>query len=223
MSLIAPPRPSPASLDAGVIDDAKRRRDRRRGIIAFLTTVTILAGITYLAGGGSGGRGPGVPQTAGGEVPRASAGNGISLSYPPGWKLYAPPITSISYPLDRLLLTSFPAATGGGCSPTRAENALPPSGALIYVFEYGTARAASLTHDVAAAPPKPAAFALNARDLGNYECWGVPTYLIRFRAAGRRFQIHVALGAHVTPARRAQVLRILDSLRFQSLAKPSSR
>ena len=42
----------------------------------------------------------------------------------------------------------------------------------------------------------------------------------RFRAAGRPFQVVVALGSHAGPARRAQTLRALDSLRIMRLPPP---
>jgi hypothetical protein len=69
-------------------------------------------------------------------------------------------------------------------------------------------------------PLRPAHFALRRRDLASYECWRVPSYLIRFRAADRPFGLHVALGPRATTQRRAQVLRILDSLRFSELPPP---
>ena len=43
-----------------------------------------------------------------------------------------------------------------------------------------------------------------------YECIG-PSYMVRFRQAGRFFQIHIVLGTRASAARRAAVLRILDS------------
>jgi hypothetical protein len=136
---------------------------------------------------------------------RVAAGAGISLRLPRGWQLTTPPITALTSPAERLLLTSYPARRGGNCAPDRAERALPAGGALVYLFEYRSG------HDV---PPRPAHFALRRGDLGTFECWRVPTYLIRFRAAGRPFQVHVALGAKATAARRAEVLRALDSLRI---------
>ena len=69
-------------------------------------------------------------------------------------------------------------------------------------------------------PPRPEHFTLRRRALASYECWRVPTYLIRFRDADRPFQLHVALGPRATPARKAQVLRVLDSLRFEPLPAP---
>jgi hypothetical protein len=137
-------------------------------------------------------------------------GDGVSVVVPPGWHLFAPPITALSYPVDRLLLTSYPAARGGNCGPDRAERALPPNGALVYLLEFH--RPGPLSRS--AFPPRPVHFSLRAGALASYECWHVPSYLLRFRAADRAFQLHVALGPRAGPARRAQVLRVLDSMRF---------
>lgn len=146
--------------------------------------------------------------------PRIAAGAGISLRLPRGWQLTTPPITALTSPAERLLLTSYPARRGGNCAPDRAERALPAGGALVYLFEYRSGR------DL---PPRPAHFALRRSDLSTFECWRVPSYLIRFRAAGRALQVHVALGARATAARRAEVLRALDSLRIAALPPPPKR
>jgi hypothetical protein len=149
-------------------------------------------------------------------------GAGISVRQPASWHRVAPPISGLSYPGERLLLTSYPTSAGGGCGPDRAIKDLPASGALIYLLEYRPSvgdpwrglRRSSF-------PPRPAHFALRRSALGHYECVvGVPSYLIRFRDADRPFQLHVALGPRATPARRAQVLRVLDSLRFEPLPAP---
>jgi hypothetical protein len=185
----------------------------------------MLAGIAYLAGGGSGGgRHSGAP-VSGGAWQGGSLPHGITVSYPTGWHLFPPPDTSLSYPYDRLLITSYPATAGGeGCSPRRAEAALPTNGVLIYLFEYSTASSGTFTRpEEAAFPRKPAAFTLPPRP-SNYECWTVPNYMIRFRAAGRLFQAHVALGRHVSVSRRAQALRVLQSLRIEALpVSPNQR
>jgi hypothetical protein len=221
--LIAPPRPPAARPDAGVIEDARRRRRRRHGRLAAVALVALVAAIAALGGSGSGGGAAGAPAATGGLGPRASVGNGISVSLPHGWHLLAPPITSLSYPLDRMLLTSYPARRGGDCAPTRAAAALPPTGALIYLLEYGATAGTPLSRPSGMAfPPQPRTFALRAGDRANYECWTTPTYLLRFRAAGRLFQLQVALGARVAVARRAQVLRILDSLKIQMLTGRSA-
>jgi hypothetical protein len=150
---------------------------------------------------------------------RAGAGAGISLHKPPAWKLLTGDIAAVSWPVERLLLTSYRARRGGSCAPDRAERELPADGALVYLFEYRARRGAPLTKvNRRAFPPRPAHFALHRRALGNYECWRVPSYLIRFRDGGRAFQVHVALGGRAGPARRAQVLAALDSLRFSRIS-----
>ena len=159
-------------------------------------------------------------QTGGGAA-RVSLGDAISTIRLPGWHITTPRITALGYPAERLLLTSYPARRGGDCAPDSAARDLPADGALIYAFEYrrevGSPWTGLRRTDF---PPRPAHFALRKRDLGMYECWRVPSYLIRFRSADRPFQVHIALGAHATSARRAQVLEILDGLRFSALPAP---
>jgi hypothetical protein len=176
---------------------------------------------------------PLAPATAGASAPgsfvmalpsSSSLGNGLSVSYPHGWHLFAPPITSLSYPYDRMLITSYPAVTGGDCGPTRAESALPSNGALIYLLEYSGASDSVLEHPMDMAfPAQSTGFRLRRGDLADYECWTVPSYLMRFSAAGRLFQVHLAFGASATANRRAQALRILSSLRVRALAQSISR
>lgn len=152
---------------------------------------------------------------------RTEVGGGVSVRSPRSWQLIAPPITAVSYPVERLLLTSYPTRRGGNCSPDRAERDLPANGALVYLFEYRPQLGAVWAHlRRSGFPPRPAHFALRRRDLSNFECWQIPSYLISFRAAGRAFQLHVALGKNATAARHAQVLRVLDSLRFSTLPAP---
>jgi hypothetical protein len=161
----------------------------------------------------------GATQTGG--AARVNLSDAMSTIRLPGWHLTTPRISALSYPAERLLLTSYPARRGGDCGPDSAERELPADGALIYAFEYrrqaGSPWAGLRRADF---PSRPAHFALRKHDLGRYECWRVPSYLIRFRAAGRPFQVHVALGAHASSARRAQVLQILDGLRFSPPPAP---
>ena len=90
---------------------------------------------------------------------------------------------------------------------------------LVYLSEYRP-RVGKVRFRRSAFPPRPAHFTLPRRALGNYECWRIPSYLIRFRAAGRPFQMEVAFGPHAGPARRAQTLRALDSLRITRVPPP---
>ena len=158
--------------------------------------------------------------------PSASAGTpvgaGIRADLPQSWRRVGPPITAVTYPAGRLLLTSYPTKGGGNCGPDRAIEDLPARGALIYLFEYrpsvGDPWANLRRRDF---PRRPTHFALRRSTLATYECWGgTPSHLIRFRGADRPFQLHVALGPQATAARRAQVLRILDSLRISALPPP---
>ncbi len=119
---------------------------------------------------------------------RSDVGAGISVRYPPAWHRLVAPITSLVFPDERVLLTSYPAPRGGNCSPDAAERALPAGGALVYLFEYRPPRGPIWAHLRRwAFPPQPAHFALRPADLATYECWRVPSYLIRFRAADRPF------------------------------------
>ncbi len=184
----------------------------------MLAAVTAAGTTSLVAGVVAGSR-----AQAGGDAAHrvTDASAGIAVTQPGGWHLATPPITSLSSPRDRLLLTSYRAERGGNCGPDRAARDLPPGGALVYLMEYrpsagdpwqGLKRSAF--------PPRPARFALRRSALASYECWPVPSYLIRFRDADRPFQLHVALGPRATAARRAQVLRVLDSLRFEPLPPP---
>ncbi len=145
----------------------------------------------------------------------------LAVTRPAGWHLVEPPITSLVAPAERLLLTSYRAARGGNCGPDRALRALPAGGALVYLMEYrpsvGDPWRGLRRRNF---PRRPARFALRRSALGSYECWRAPSYLIRFRDADRPFQLHVALGKRASAARRAQVLRVLDSLRFEPLPPP---
>ncbi len=220
--------PSPAASpprttgpDQGVIEEARRRQRHRRtrrlgGALAVTAIGAVLWGL--LAGGGDGVGGD-RRDISSGSAPRYHIGAGITVGYRRGWHLLTAPISSVAYPYDRLLLTSYPAARGGECGPTRAENALPVGGALIFLIEY-TATPGSVFGEPKGMsfPPLSAGIALHRGDLANYECSTVPSYLIRFRTAGRLFQAQVAFGAHATRARRAEALRILSGLRAKPLA-----
>ncbi len=221
------PRPltSPAHTpgpDQGVIEEARRRQRHRRtrrlgGALATVVAIGVLLW-GLLAGGGAGGGRRSSRDPSSGSTPSYGVGAGITVSYPRGWHLLTAPITSLAYPYDRLLLTSYPAVRGGECGPTRAENALPASGALIFLFEYTTAAGGVFGQPKGMSfPPQSGGIALHRSDLANYECSTVPTYLIRFRTAGRLFQAQVAFGAHATRARRAEVLLILASLRAKAV------
>jgi hypothetical protein len=174
----------------------------------------MLAAAVLISGcGGQGGRG---------GSHRTSVGSGISIIAPAGWHALGPRVTALVYPVDRLLLTSYRAKRGGNCAPDRAEDELPADGALVYLFEYrprvGKVWPSSFRRSDF--PRRPTHFTLPQRAIGHYECWRVSSYVIRFRAAGRPFQMHIAFGPRAGAARRAQVLRALDSLRIAPIPPP---
>jgi len=141
--------------------------------------------------------------------------DGVLFRYPPSWSATSRPLTPVSYPSQLLAVASYrlPRDSSGadGCRPSEALDRLPPGGAFVYGWDYGLEphRSGFRKADF---PPRPRHFRLAG--FGQYECAG-PSYLIRFRQAGRFLQVHVALGTRATPATRATVLRILDSLRIR--------
>lgn len=191
-----------------------RPRSRRSSCLPATLTVALVA----LSGCGDATQ---TATTARAAAPRTAVGAGVSVVVPRGWHLLRPPISSLAFPAERLLLTSYPTTSGGNCGPDRAARDLPADGALIYLFEYrprtGDPWAGLRRRDF---PRRPSHFALRRRDLGTSACIGVPSRLISFRTADRPFQLHVALGERAGADRRAQVRRILDSLRFSALPAP---
>src|SRR4051794_26774739 len=68
------------------------------------------------------------------------AADGIRAQIPRGWDATAFPLTSVSSPLQQLVVASFPLRQehpDGGCQPTSAISSMPGDGALLYMFEYG--------------------------------------------------------------------------------------
>ena len=132
--------------------------------------------------------------------------NGVSVRYPDGWDATSRPLTHVTSPVQVLAVASYrlPRSNRGsdGCEPKEALDRLPSDGAFIYGWEYGSASESGNL------PPRPKHFALTRR-IG-FECLGT-SYVLRFREAGRFFQIHVALGRHASDGTKSTVLRVLDS------------
>jgi hypothetical protein len=143
-------------------------------------------------------------------------GDAISVRYPPTWTATSHPLTPVSSPTQFLAVASYPLPDGSagadGCRPTEALRDMPASGAFIYGWEYGTPARSGLR--VRAFARRPRHFRLTG--FAHYECLG-PSYMLRFRQAGRFFQIHVAFGSRATATTRRLVLRVLDSLRVEKL------
>jgi hypothetical protein len=130
---------------------------------------------------------------------------GLSVRLPHGWHATAASLTPVGYP--QFAVASYPLPRGDrgadGREPKAALDRLPATGAFIFTWEY------SSTQRDRDFPRRPRHFRL--RHFARYECLG-PSYLLRFRAAGRYFQSHVVLGKRTNRSTRKLVLRVLDSL-----------
>ncbi len=138
--------------------------------------------------------------------------NGLSVRYPHGWFATTHALTPVTSPPQVLAVASYPLPRNyrgaDGCEPKEALDRMPPRGAFIFGWEYGSITGRAL-HQF---PPRLNHFKLTR--FAHFECLG-PSYVLRFRQAGRFFQIHVAFGSRASPTTRATVLRILDSLRVR--------
>jgi hypothetical protein len=148
----------------------------------------------------------------GGSGWRTWHGRAVSVRIPPGWHATSARLTPVTWPVQFLAAASYPLPHddrgADGCEPKAAVDRLPQDGAFIFGWEYvGIAEGPIRRSDF---PPRPRAFRLV--HAGRYECLD-HSYLIRFRDAGRYFQVHVLLGRHASTRTRAVALRVLDSLR----------
>jgi hypothetical protein len=141
--------------------------------------------------------------------------DGVSVAYPSSWHATAHRLTPVTGPRQLLAIASIPLPTGyggaDGCEPKQVLDRLPPTGAFVFGWDDGTLR--DTPSAAKSFPPRPRRFALPR--LVHSGCLG-PSYPIRFREAGRLFQIYVVLGGRAGRSTRATVLRILDSFRVTS-------
>src|SRR5262249_3456511 len=130
---------------------------------------------------------------------------GLNIRLPPGWNATAAPLTPVGYPQFAIASYRLPQDDRGadGCEPKAALDRLPPTGVLIFAWEL------PLTRGDRNFPRWPRPFEL--RQFARYEGLG-PSYLLRFRAAGRYFQMHVVLGKRASGRTRRLALSTLDSL-----------
>jgi hypothetical protein len=130
---------------------------------------------------------------------------GLSVRLPPGWHATAAPLTPVGYPQFAIASYPLPSDDRGadGCEPKAALDRLPATGVFIFAWEF------SRSGPTRAFPRRPGHFRLG--HFGRYECLG-PSYVLRFRATGRYFQVHVVLGKRTSRRTRGLALRTLDSL-----------
>jgi hypothetical protein len=138
-------------------------------------------------------------------------GRGVSGGIPRGWHATGARLTPVTWPVQFLAVASYPLPAGArgadGCEPKAEVDRLPADGAFLFGWEYASMTGASIR--TADFPPRPRSFRLVHP--GPYECLG-HSYLIRFRAAGRYFQVQVLLGRRASEHTRELALRVLDSL-----------
>ena len=129
---------------------------------------------------------------------------GLSARLPARWHATAAALTPVGYP--QFAIASYPLPRGDrggdGCEPKAALDRLPATGALIFAWELSGPGSGRF-------PRQPRHFRLG--HFARYECLG-PSYLLRFRAAGRYFQVHVVFGRRAARSTRMLALRTLDSL-----------
>jgi len=140
-----------------------------------------------------------------GSAPHTWQARGVSVRLPPGWHATASALTPVRYPQFAFASYPLPAGDRGadGCEPKAALDGLPASGVFIFAWEFPRSGATR------AFPRRPRHFRLG--HFGRYECLG-PSYLLRFRAAGRYFQVHIVLGKQASRRMRGLALHALDSL-----------
>lgn len=150
----------------------------------------------------------------------ADPARGVTAVHPDGWHATVG-LTRLSYPREVVTLASFRPRRGEGCGPDRARRDMPADGALVFVIEYRPASGAVWSGGVRRAhfPARSRRIALPRGPQHALECFGLG-HVLRFRDADRPLQVMVALGPKAGDARRRQVERVLNGLRFAPLPPP---
>jgi hypothetical protein len=133
------------------------------------------------------------------------ADDGLSITIPAAWTFHQDP-SGPDDPRTVFAVGTWTFARGGDCAPTVAQETLPPDGGFLWLIEYRDGA------DPTAFPARPDHFDLDPDSVGQYECSTVPSYMIRFRDAGREFQAHMALGPEASDSLGPEFMRALESL-----------
>jgi hypothetical protein len=142
--------------------------------------------------------------TPAGYVQHADIDDGLSIRIPATWTFHQDP-SGPAEPRTVFAVGSWPFSIGGDCAPTAAHAELPADGAFFWLIEYRDPQGNVF-------PARPERFALDPATFANYECSAVPSHLLRFREAGRSFQVHVSFGPDASGTVQQEVLRALASL-----------
>jgi hypothetical protein len=141
-----------------------------------------------------------------------ASSHGIGVTLPHGWHETTRPLTSVTYPVQRLSFASFPLAQSGSdgdCAPFTALRRMPANGVLVQVIE-STRPSPFGPIPMKDFPVRPHSFRLGR--LEPRECGGTG-YRIDFRDHRRFFQLDISVGPRLGGAGRATLLRVLNSLR----------
>lgn len=154
------------------------------------------------------------PDTAGSRLGRQPGR--VTGALPAGWQVRGRS-TALARPVELFTAASYPVRRGGACGPDRALADMPPNGALVFALDdrpsVGRVRLEGY-------PRRPEHIRLLPRASSRAECFGQTGWGVRFREHGRAIILQVALGPRAGSARRRQVERFLDSLRFGRLPAP---
>jgi hypothetical protein len=219
----ARPRFDPGRWDASVAGGGRMRRlpgpPPIRWVAVAVGALILVAGVAIplglLSGLGPGGyddRPSGATTAEPAEespatVTHADLDDGLTITIPVAWTFRQDP-TELIEPKNVLAVGSWPFPRGGVCAPFDALDDLPPDGAFFWLIEYhGTQPPEDFV-------PRPERFDLSEFRYGKeYSCYGVvPQYQLRFRDAGRFFQLQVAFGPEATGSLESEVVRALDSI-----------
>ena len=146
-------------------------------------------------------------------APAAAAGSfhtgaGISGRLPDGWHVVQRRFTPCIDPREVLTIASFTVA---------AKPVVPRDGALLTLEERDS--------DAARMPRRPKRFRLRGKPSGMECCvpLHVPGWGLQFHSGGRGFYVYAFLGRDAAPRTRAELTRVLDSLRIDPFPQPQWR
>ena len=143
---------------------------------------------------------------------------GVTVALPAGWSEAPRVRTSVTDPVQRVVVSSTPARINpdpGSCTTEASERVFAPTGAMVLVMEYTS----QIGGPIANYSMRPERFGgtgteQDARRLsaGGFECFAGPGWMFMFADRGRRFLAWVLLGSEAKPAVEAEALAVLTTL-----------
>jgi hypothetical protein len=148
---------------------------------------------------------------------------GYSVLIPPGWHRAERPLTTLTDPVETLVVATYRPRSGSErCGPL-AFGGFDANEALVIVLERGLDPESEWPDF----PPRPRRFAYEAGQTSEFtECLRVAegdplkAHWFRFTDAGRHFHVLVAIGGEAPASAEAEAYGMLDGLRFDPSVKP---